>query len=160
MTARALLVLTACFPLLIAASPAAATPSSPLQAEVERLLDLTPGGTQLDDHTISWEDGQVIVTVAVPTEIVARAIASCPTGYYCAWTAPGFSGSSIWLASCTVGGSAHSLAPLGGVARSFANARTSGTVTVKNGSSVVDTLTPSSGRSSVTYASTAMVCFT
>jgi hypothetical protein len=159
MTARALLVLTACIPLLITASPAAATPS-PLQAEVERLLDLTPGGIQLDDRTISWDDGQVIVTVAAPTEMVARAIASCPTGYYCAWTASGYTGSSIWLASCSVGGSTNSLAPLGAAARSFANARTSGTVKVKNGSSVVDTLTPSSGRSSVTYASTAMVCFT
>jgi hypothetical protein len=159
MTARALLVLTACIPLLITASPAAAA-TSPLQAEVERLLDLTPGGTQLDDRTISWDDGQIIVTVAVPIERVTRAIASCPTGYYCAWAGYGFTGNSIWLASCAAGGSSNSLSPLGATARSFANARTSGTVKVKNGSSVVDTLTPSSGRSAVTYASTAMVCFT
>lgn len=158
--AGALIALVAAIPLLIAAAPAQAAPASSAQAEIDRLLDLTPGGTQLDDRTVSWNDGAVIVRVDLPSDPAARAIASCPTGYYCAWAKSGYGGNTIWFTSCSVGGSSNSLAPLGAAARSFANACTSGTVQVTNGATVVDTLGPSTGRSTVSYGSTAMVCFT
>lgn len=162
MTKKPLLILAVCAALLLllAAAPANATPESPLQTEVDRLLALTPEGTQVDEDTIVWDDGAVIVNVALGTGRAARAIANCPTGYYCAWTAAGYLGSSIWLTSCSAGGTSSSLTPLGSPARSLANARTSGTVNRMNGATVVDTLTASSGRSSVSGTTTAMVCFT
>lgn len=161
MTKKPFLTLAACAALLLlGAAPAKATPDSPLQTEVDRLLALTPGGTQVDEDTIVWDEGAVVVNVALDSGRASRAIANCPTGYYCAWTAAGYLGTSIWLTSCSAGGTSSSLASLGSAARSMANARTSGTVKRMNGATVVDTLTASSGRSSVSGTTTAMVCFT
>ena len=160
MIKKLVVAIVACAIVLAAATPAQAlTVPDAVQEEIDRLLALTPGGTQISDTSISWEDGSVIVNVQAPLPggAIARDIANCPTGNYCAWRGIGYTQTSIWFTACPA---TSSLAALGGPARSVANARTSGRVELRNGSMIVDTLGASAGRSNVTATTTAMVCFT
>lgn len=62
---------------------------------------------------------------------------TCLTGRYCAWDATSYTGTKLSFSACSVGGTSSSLAAIGGLARSTANARTSGTVKAVNSGSVI-----------------------
>lgn len=103
-----------------------------MQDRVDQVLAEYPGGTQTGEGEISWNDGEIILTL---TEgISSRAVGSCSTGSFCAYTGTALSGARLSFTNCT---GTNSVAPLGSPVRSFANARSAGTVSAYNGSTAV-----------------------
>lgn len=100
----------------------AAEIDSPATPNVYEILAANPGGTIIDEHTISWENGTVVLTLEGGRN--ARAVGSCATGAFCAYNSPGLTGSKLTFTSCDT---TQSTAPLGAV-RSIANARSGGSV--------------------------------
>lgn len=117
-----------------------------LQARVDAVLAEYPGGVQIGPNEVSWESGDVILTLAPENgDIASRAVGSCNSGSFCAYTGYSLSGSKLSFTSCTT----HSTTVLGAV-RSVANARSSGSIKAKNsGGTVLSTI---SAGSSVAYA--------
>ncbi len=131
-----------------------------LQTQVAEVLEEFPGGEQVGPRTISWDDGAILLELASPL-FASRAIGTCPTGRYCAWSGSAFNGSQLSFGGCTSAGWLVSLAPLAssGGARSFANARSTGAIMVLNGSTTVYAL--SAGGSGVYMsATTGIRCYT
>ncbi|WP_116951155.1 peptidase inhibitor family I36 protein [Jiangella endophytica] len=110
-----------------------AEPSGPLAAEMAAALEQQPGGVQLSDNAMAWDDGGVIVVwpdpgadtapfglgdgvrsgvvealgladLALPVQPASGAEArgsasSCPSGYYCFYTATNFDGARYQFSS-------------------------------------------------------------
>jgi hypothetical protein len=129
-----------------------------LQARVDAVMKANPGGVQIADDSIAWEDGQVVVTLEGGSN--QRSIGSCSTGSYCAWSSTSYTGTKLSFTACSLAGTSSSIAPLGTNARSLANARTSGTIKVKNGATLVWNMAANTGIPSNTFTVTTMVCFT
>lgn len=110
--------------------------TNPLQDQVDRILEAHPGGTQIAENQIAWDGGDVVLTI--PSEDVSglAAVGSCATGRFCAYSGSNQGGLQLSFSSCT---GTNSTAPIGAV-RSVTNARSSGTVSAFNGSSVVLTV--------------------
>ena len=146
----------------LASAPAGAAVVPPdaesLQARVNAVMEANPNGVQIADDSISWDDGAVVMTLEGGSN--QRSIASCATGSYCAWSAIAYSGTKLSFTACSLFGSTSSLAALGTNARSLANARTTGTVKVKNGATLVWNMAANTGIPSNTFTVTTMVCFT
>jgi hypothetical protein len=119
--------------LAILAPAAAHATGDPLQDRVDQVLEDYPGGTQTGAGEISWNDGDIVLTLK--EGVSSRAVGSCSTGSFCAYTGNTLSGARISFSNCT---GTNSVAPLGSPVRSFANARSSGTVGAFNGGTVVD----------------------
>lgn len=120
---------------MIAPSMAAyAAEDSGLQDRVDAVLAEFPGGTQTMANEISWDGGQMILTLATGDDsFAARAVGSCATGYYCAYSGYNLSGSKLSFSACNTTQSTSALS----VVRSIANARSSGSVQGKNSSGSV-----------------------
>lgn len=118
-------------------------------AEVERILDLAPGGVEIAPGRISWDGGDVVLTLdgAVTPALVSQ----CTSGQYCAWSSTGYSGSFVAFSGCSVSGTLNIIP--GFTARSIANKRSSGYVVA---SSYI--LNAGSGYSSVSGVTT-MTCY-
>ena len=141
--------------------PAAhAAPDNPLQERIDAVLKAFPGGTQVGDDSVSWQKGDILLTLEGGSSSSARSIGTCLTGTYCAWSGLSYTGSKLTFAACSAGGISNSLAPLATNARSLANARSSGTVKARNGSTVVYVLAASTGVPSNSATLTNMICFT
>lgn len=143
--------------LILVGAPAHAAPET-LQDRIDAILQEHPGGIQIDDRSISWENGAVTLTLDAGTG--ARSIGTCATGSYCAFSGYNYAGTKLSFTSCSAGGSSGSLALLGNVPHSVANARTSGTVAARNGGSTIFNLGANSGNPAVTSTVTTLVCFT
>jgi hypothetical protein len=159
MRGRILAVAVAVIAITSAAAPAVAADDSRRAAaasEVARILEQVPGAVQLDATTLVAGD----VTFTVDDGSNARDIASCPTGNYCAWRGSGYTGTRVDFVSCSASGTTSLLTGLGGPARSVANARLSGTVQLRDGTTTVATMTANSGDSNWTASIDRMVCFT
>lgn len=128
--------------LTVGAAPASAA-SDPLQERVDAVI-AEFGGTQTASNEVSWEDGAVVLTLA-SDGVALRAVGSCATGAFCAYSGFGYSGNRLTFIGCTTGNSVAAL----GTVRSIANARTSGTVRAYDGSALIATLAPGTGRTSV-----------
>jgi len=118
---------------LVLGSPFAATAadrdSDPLQARIDAVLAEYPGGVQIAANEIAWEDGTVVLTLAVPgSAFGVLDVGSCATGSYCAYNGYSLSGSKLSFSSC---GTPQPTGVIGTV-RSVANARTSGSVNALN----------------------------
>ena len=123
--------------------------TSELQARVDAVLAEFPGGTQTAPNEIIWGDGAVILTLAADEGLItAKAVGSCATGYYCAYSGYNLSGSKLSLSTCNTTQSTSALS----IVRSIANARSSGYVQGKNSSGTV--LATVSAGGSLAYAST------
>ena len=136
---------------------AASTPGDALQDQVDETLARFPGGVQISSTTISWEDGAILLTFPAPS---GRAIGTCATGSYCAFSATSYGGTRLAFTGCSATTTSNSLAPLGSTVRSVANARTSGTVRAMNGTTVVHTLSANTGVIANASALTALSCTT
>lgn len=97
-----------------------------LAAEVQRVLELAPGGVEIAPGKISWNDGEVVLTLE--GSVSPDALADCDPNRYCAWTATSFTGSLFTFSACSTGGTTVSI-PAGYTARSLANMRSTGYVT-------------------------------
>jgi len=139
------------FVLLAFGSPVAANAAGTgadvgMQARVDAVLAEYPGGVQIGPNEVSWESGGVILTLASENgQVGSRAVGSCGSGSFCAYTGYSLSGSKLSFTTCTT----HSTTVLGAV-RSVANARSSGSIKAKNSSGTV--LSTINAGSSVAYA--------
>ncbi|WP_448389856.1 peptidase inhibitor family I36 protein [Microbacterium aurum] len=78
-----------------------AAEDSGLQDRVDAVLAEFPGGTQTKANEISWDGGQMILTLATGDDsFAARAVGSCATGYYCAYSGYNLSGSKLSFSAC------------------------------------------------------------
>jgi hypothetical protein len=128
-----------------------------LQARVDAAMLAMPGGVQIDDDSIAWDGGAVVLTLEGGSNELS--IGTCSTGSYCAWSGTSYTGNKLTFTACSIGGTSSSLAALGSNARSLANASTSGTVQAKNGATVVWNLGANVGVPSNSAILTTMVCF-
>ena len=115
-----------------------AQPTS-LQQEVNQVLAEYPGGVQTGPAEVTWNDGDVILTLRSEQSSTygtdaSTSVGSCATGYFCGFSSMNLTGSKISFSSCTA---PNLVAPLGSPVRSIANARSSGNVLAFNGGSPV-----------------------
>ncbi|WP_448261891.1 hypothetical protein [Microbacterium aurum] len=141
------------------ATAAAEASNKDLAAAVAAVLAENPGGREITPGVISWGDGAVVLTLE-GAPIPKAAVGTCASGQYCAWRSTSYTGTKLAFTSCSASGSTSSLALLGGLARSTANARSSGTVQAVNGSTVVYSMSAGTGKASNSTALTALVCYT
>jgi len=52
-----------------------------LQAEIDRQLQLSPGGTQISHNQIAWRDGHVVMTFLTDSKSIFGP--RCPSGQFC-----------------------------------------------------------------------------
>jgi hypothetical protein len=156
--AVAVLVLVSLSPAPAIAAVAPPDAGESLQARVDAVMRSYPNGVQIADDSIAWEDRTIIMTLEGGSN--QKTIGSCSNGSYCAWAALAYTGSKLTFTACSLGGTSSSLAPLGTNARSLANARSTGTIKVKNGSTLVWNMAASTGITSNSFTVTTMVCFT
>ena len=115
------------------ASPAQANSQDVVpEAELVKAMERVPGGDVIDSHTAYWPDLQM--TMTVPDERLRDAIGTCPHGSVCAFSGPTLSGTRLAWTTCGT----HSTAALGAVG-SIANAKTSGTLQARYGTTVMAT---------------------
>jgi len=136
---------------------AAPAPATTVQQQIDDVMVRYPGGVQVSETTVSWEDGAILLTLASPT---GRAIGSCATGSYCAFSATNYGGTRLAFTGCSATTTSNSLSALGGTVRSVANARTSGTVRAMNGTVIVHALSANTGITSNASSVTALSCTT
>lgn len=137
MRGRAVLVLTcATVSALIVGLAAPAFARETATNEMDTILAAVPGGSVIDDRTISWNEGTIVLTLAADRARSAAtdgpavaAVGSCPTGSYCVFDGASLTGSRLAFTTC---GTTQSTAALPGSVRSLANARSSGTIAGQN----------------------------
>jgi hypothetical protein len=137
------------------APPAAADDLSP---ELSYALAAVPGGEVVDAGTAYWPDLGMTLTVPSPdatsrSSRIAGAIGSCPNGSVCAFKGSGLTGARLSWTTCTT----HSTAALGSPPRSIADARSTGYLQARNGTTVVATAFAQSWNN-VTSTSTNIRC--
>ncbi|MDR2373460.1 MAG: hypothetical protein LBD77_05055 [Bifidobacteriaceae bacterium] len=119
-----------------AASATAGTPDS----EIIHALAAQPGGHATGAHSAYWPAlGMSMESSQAPSAQVARgvvlgAVGNCASGSVCAYSGYMQTGAKLSWTTCGT----HSTGTLGAV-RSIANARSSGTLKAKNGSTIVAT---------------------
>lgn len=142
----------------VAGPTAAATGTGNMQERVEAVLAENPGGTQIGWNEISWDDGDVILTLAPsasPSGVTAfAAVGGCTAGRFCAYSQSSYGGDKITFSTCT---SSHSVSALSGPVRSMANSRTSGTIRAYAGSTLLASAAAGTG-SNVTGTTTKISC--
>ncbi|WP_309615126.1 peptidase inhibitor family I36 protein [Salinibacterium sp.] len=143
--------------LTLTTTPALASPADPLEARTAQVLASHPGGEEIAPGVISWDGGAVVLTLEGAA--TARAIGTCATGQYCAWSGTSYTGTKLAFTSCSSGGTSSSLSLLSGLARSTANARTFGSVDAVSGSSVIYSMSTNTGRPSNGTTLSALVCY-
>lgn len=121
---------------------APATVSMPMQQRVNAALAEVPGGVQTAWNEVSWDDGAVVLTLAPEGVATAAAVGSCASGTFCAYAKVGYTGTKLTFSTCTSGLSVAALPQV----RSIANARSSGTVSAYNGSTLVTTVAAGTGK--------------
>lgn len=95
---------------------------------IEVALAAEPGGVVVDDGTVVWPALGMQLDVATPSR---RSVGSCATGSHCAYSGIGLTGSKLSWTTCS---SSHSVAALGGVVRSIASARSTGSTSARSAS--------------------------
>lgn len=137
------------------ASAQSAVALDPVQEQVSYALATVPNGVQTAWNQVVWPDGTLLVVPDgdpfLPTP--AAAAATCPSGKFCAHSQPTGAGARLEFSACP---STNSLAALTSV-RSISNARSSGTVTGRKGSTIVVTATAGSTKN-VTKTIDQLVC--
>ena len=138
----------------LGAAPANASVSGDEDVDplVAAMLEEVPGGVLLDATNAVWPELNMELSVPVSTGISARSVGSCATGKICAYNAASLSGGVLSFSVCGV-----SAIPSTFAVKSVANARTSGSVQVRNGSTVLKTVSAGSW-SNVTGTVTNLRC--
>lgn len=69
-----------------------------LHQEMANYLAEHPGGKAINDNEISYQDGELVVTLRPPFGVLATA--DCPSGWYCFYELPNFGYPRGRLSSC------------------------------------------------------------
>lgn len=134
----------------IFAAPAANASEITPDHQIEYALKQVPGGYATSDHTAYWPKTGMEMTSSLA--ILPFAVGSCATGSICAYSGYSLTGSKLSWTSC----STFSTAALPSVG-SIANARSSGTLRARNGTTVVATA-GAGGQANVWSAVTNVQC--
>ncbi|WP_029265009.1 MULTISPECIES: hypothetical protein [unclassified Microbacterium] len=125
--------------LLVAFGATPAMAADPSDREVDpavaAMLEEVPGGIVIDATRAVWPDLGMELQIVGASSISARTVGGCATGKTCAFSLASLGGSILSFSSCTV-----NAVPASFVTRSAANARTSGYMQARNGSSVLATI--------------------
>lgn len=123
--------------MMLGATPAMAAGESPRDVDpvVAAMLEEVPGGIVVDATRALWPELGMELQVVGKTTISARAVQGCATGKICAFSLPSLSGNILSFASCGV-----NTIPASFATKSAANARSSGYMQPRNGSSVLATI--------------------
>jgi hypothetical protein len=127
-----------------------------LQEQVDVILKQNPGSKQTGPNEVTMVGGDPVLTLDVDEDLLsfaAKAVGSCPSGKFCAYSSIGYNGSVLTYSTCT---SNHSVAGLSAV-RSIANSRASGTVRAYKGSTLLATVAAGTGKD-VSAGSTKLTC--
>lgn len=117
---------------------AASSGSSYVESQIRYALSAIPGGERTAYDTVEWERGDVVLTVS--NSPASKAVGTCATGAFCAFSGFSLAGSRLSFTTCTT----HSTAQLSAV-HSIANAKAANDVQARNSSStVLVTLDPAS----------------
>lgn len=111
-------------------SPASAD-SREVAPEIAYALEVEPGGVVIDYWNAAWPE--LDMTLTVPAALSRAAVGNCASGRVCAFNGYGASGAYLSWGSC----GSHSTSALSGSVRSIGNARSSGTLYARNGTTVV-----------------------
>jgi hypothetical protein len=101
---------------------AAASGAHDVSVEMQALLDEFPEATQVDDRTISWDDGKVMLVLpedpsaapppdsetaeAAPVAVLSQALTgsaahNCPSGWYCVYEHASWGGRRLQFSDCS-----------------------------------------------------------
>ncbi len=128
---------------------AASADTGEVAPEVAYALKVEPGGVSVDYWNAVWP--KLDMTLTVPSTVSRAAVGKCASGRVCAFNGYGASGTYLSWGSC----GSHSTSALSGSVRSIANARSSGTLKARNGTTVL--ATAGAGSSANVYGSTTNV---
>lgn len=141
---------------LITAVPVSAAESERagfMDQRVAQVLADNPGGVRTGWNEVSWLEGDVVLTLANDAGIQAMASQKCTSGRICVHSGFSQGGSMVSLVGC----GPHGVSVLGAPVKSVTNARSSGSVVAKNGSTVVKTVA-AGATSNVTGTVTTVGC--
>lgn len=129
--------------LIAASAPTAAAASTlrePVDPVIVEMLEEVPGGVLVDaDHAVLPELDMELRTASAANGIAARAVGSCATGRLCAYDDYNRTGRTLSWGTC-----GNIAIPSSFVTRSAANARTSGSMEVRSGTTVRATIAANS----------------
>lgn len=122
----------------LTAAPASAETTDGIDVDplVAEMMAEVPGGVLLDADNAVWPElGMELSVPSASTRSMSTAsVGSCASGRICAYSGQNLSGSSLSFSTCGI----HSI-PSSFTTRSLANARSSGYVQARNGTTVLAT---------------------
>lgn len=110
------------------AAPVEDRPVGEIHPHVEYALEQVPGGIAVGERVAYWPELDMTLEVQA---VAARAVGTCATGSVCAYSAANRGGTKLQWGSCGT----HSTAAIATVG-SIANARSSGTLNARQGTTV------------------------
>ncbi|MFB8190787.1 hypothetical protein ACFC14_15815 [Microbacterium sp. NPDC055988] len=121
----------------LGAAPAMAAAEDDREVDplVAAVLDEVPGGVLIDGRHAVWPKLDMELTVPAATGVASRSVGSCTTGRICAYSSTSLGGGALTFGTCAV----HAI-PSSFTVKSAANARSTGSVQVRNGSTVLKTV--------------------
>lgn len=123
---RKLIAVIAAALLTVGGTTAAHADELDLHPDVEYAINAVPGGTVVDEYTVVWPELSMTLTAPAPGQ---RAVGTCATGQYCAYSEANRGGTKLTFGVCTIV-STSALSSVG----SIANARSAGNVQARNSS--------------------------
>lgn len=78
-----------------------------VQAEVDAIVARSPGARQISENEVTWNDGEVVLTIPSPSRPEVEAMGSvhgCPSGYFCFYEHEKFGGRKLQFRDCSRGG--------------------------------------------------------
>ncbi len=86
---------------------AGASIDTSLQGQMQRILAEHPGGRQISDHQVAWNNGSVVLTLPASGQDARAAAASvhnCPAGWFCFYADLNWGGRKLQFSDCSPGG--------------------------------------------------------
>lgn len=87
------------------------------QAQIDRVLRRHPGGVQISDHEVAWNDGSVVLAFPTVQESLcfpgSGCVHGCPSGWYCFYQYRDFGGRRLQFRDCSRGGTTQFLTDYG-----------------------------------------------
>ncbi|WGD36583.1 hypothetical protein [Lysinibacter sp. HNR] len=104
------------------------------QQEINRIMEMNPGGVQTAWNEVSWDNGEIVLTLAERNTRSAQF--GCGSGLYCVYAEPAAQGMRINFSTCKKNNSVTVLPSV----RSIVNATANRTITAHNGNSLLLTV--------------------
>jgi len=133
---------------------AGAAQADEVDPRISAALAAEPGGVVVDGDTVVWPELGMELQLG---SALTRSVGTCATGSHCAFSGIGLTGSKLSWTTCT---SSHSVAALGGIVRSIADARSSGSSSARSSSGGLLATAPAGGWANVSGTVSYVSCTT